>query len=198
MLELTKWARCLEELERKLPQQEYNTWIKPLQVEEKPGFLRILAPNDFVYDALEEKYLSKIKRFLASTGYLEGEVILEIGSLEQEEKKDNSKAPSKIPLLRQSGLQEFTFDSFVGGKSNQLARAAAIQVAESPGKAYNPLFISGGVGLGKTHLMHAVGNLINASHRTSRVVYVHSETFVSDMVKALQHNKISEFKREGS
>ena len=83
----------------------------------------------------------------------------------------------------------------MGGKSNQLARAAAIQVAESPGKAYNPFFISGGVGLGKTHLMHAVGNLINASNKTSRVVYVHSETFVSDMVKALQHNKISEFKR---
>ena len=182
MLESPKWARCLEELERRLPLQEYNTWIKPLQVEEKPGFLRILAPNDFVYDALEEKYLSKIKGFLASTGYDEGEVILEIGSLEQEEKKDNSNAPNKTPLLRQSGLQEFTFDSFVGGKSNQLARAAAIQVAESPGKAYNPLFISGGVGLGKTHLMHAVGNLINASNKSSRVVYVDSENIVSDIV----------------
>ena len=185
----------MEQLERKIPQQEYNTWIKPLQVEEKPNFLRILAPNDFVYDALQEKYLIKIKEVLAASGYDKRKVILEIGSLEQEGKKDKLKISDKVPLLRQSGLQEFTFDSFVGGKSNQLARAAAIQVAESPGKAYNPLFISGGVGLGKTHLMHAVGNLINASNKTSRVVYVHSETFVSDMVKALQHNKISEFKR---
>ncbi len=185
----------MEELERKIPQQEYNTWIKPLQIEEKPGLFRILAPNDFVYDALEEKYLIRIKEFLAASGYDKGEVILEVGSLEQEGEKDNLKISDKVPLLRQSGLQEFTFDSFVGGKSNQLARAAAIQVAESPGKAYNPLFISGGVGLGKTHLMHAVGNLINSSNKTSRVVYVHSETFVSDMVKALQHNKISEFKR---
>ncbi len=195
MLKSTTWATCLEELERKIPQQEYNTWIKPLQIEEKPGLFRILAPNDFVYDALEEKYLIRIKEFLAASGYDKGEVILEVGSLEQEGEKDNLKISDKVPLLRQSGLQEFTFDSFVGGKSNQLARAAAIQVAESPGKAYNPLFISGGVGLGKTHLMHAVGNLINSSNKTSRVVYVHSETFVSDMVKALQHNKISEFKR---
>ena len=195
MLKSTIWASCLEELERTIPQQEYNTWIKPLQIEEKHGLFKILAPNDFVYDALEEKYLIRIKEFLAASGYDKGEVILEVGSLEQEGEKDNLKISDKVPLLRQSGLQEFTFDSFVGGKSNQLARAAAIQVAESPGKAYNPLFISGGVGLGKTHLMHAVGNLINASNKTSRVVYVHSETFVSDMVKALQHNKISEFKR---
>ena len=83
LLKSTTWATCLEELERKIPQQEYNTWIKPLQIEEKPGLFRILAPNDFVYDALEEKYLIRIKEFLAASGYDKGEVILEVGSLEQ-------------------------------------------------------------------------------------------------------------------
>ncbi|CAN0421549.1 unnamed protein product, partial [Phaeothamnion confervicola] len=97
---------------------------------------------------------------------------------------------------RVNGLkQDFTFESFVEGKSNQLARAASLQVAENPGKAYNPLFICGGVGLGKTHLMHAVGNLIIAQKPAAQVVYLHSERFVADMVKALQHNAINEFKR---
>jgi len=89
----------------------------------------------------------------------------------------------------------FTFESFVEGKSNQLARAAAFQVAQNPGSAYNPLFIYGGVGLGKTHLMHAIGNLILAREPGAKVAYVHSERFVSDMVRGLQHNTIAEFKR---
>jgi len=188
------WPSCLAQLEKDIPTQEFNTWIKPLQVVEKLGYIRILAPNSFVYDALEEKYGTKIKGLLASSNYPNTKLILEVGSLETStrERKESSE---NEPLLRKSGLQEFTFESFIGGKSNQLARAAAMQVAESPGKAYNPLFISGGVGLGKTHLMHALGNLIDSSSYNSRVVYVHSETFVSDMVRALQHNKISEFKR---
>ncbi|MCB1819903.1 MAG: ATP-binding protein, partial [Gammaproteobacteria bacterium] len=90
---------------------------------------------------------------------------------------------------------QFTFDSFVEGKSNQLARAAATQVAENPGQAYNPLFLYGGVGLGKTHLMHAVGNFMMAQNPNAKVVYLHSERFVADMVKALQINAINEFKR---
>jgi len=183
-------------LEKEIPDQEFNTWIKPLQVVEKKNSFRILAPNSFVYDALEEKYGANIEAVIVSLGYKEIKVMFEVGSLEQAtERTDRRLNDNGPPLLRQSGLQDFTFESFVGGKSNQLARAAAMQVAESPGKAYNPLFISGGVGLGKTHLMHAVGNLIDSSNRSSRVVYVHSETFVSDMVRALQHNKITEFKR---
>ena len=90
---------------------------------------------------------------------------------------------------------ENTFDNFVEGKSNQLARAAAIQVAENPGYAYNPLFIYGGVGLGKTHLMHAIGNYLMAKKPDAKVVYLHSETFVATMVTALQLNAINEFKR---
>lgn len=187
------WLSCLNQLEKEIPTKEFNTWIKPLQVVEKKNSFRVLAPNSFVYDALEEKYGANIKAIIISLGHKEIKVLFEVGSLEQAtERRLESSGP---PLLRQSGLQDFTFESFVGGKSNQLARAAAMQVAESPGKAYNPLFISGGVGLGKTHLMHAVGNLIDSSNRRSRVVYVHSETFVSDMVRGLQHNKITEFKR---
>ena len=190
------WLSCLNQLEKEIPDQEFNTWIKPLQVVEKKNSFRILAPNSFVYDALEEKYGANIEAVIVSLGYKEIKVMFEVGSLEQAtERTDRRLNDNGPPLLRQSGLQDFTFESFVGGKSNQLARAAAMQVAESPGKAYNPLFISGGVGLGKTHLMHAVGNLIDSSNRSSRVVYVHSETFVSDMVRALQHNKITEFKR---
>ena len=187
------WSSCLNQLEKEIPSQEFNTWIKPLQVVEKNNFFRILAPNSFVFDALEEKYGANIEAIITSLGNKEIKVQFEVGSMEQAtDRKLDDKGP---PLLRKSGLQDFTFESFVGGKSNQLARAAAMQVAESPGKAYNPLFISGGVGLGKTHLMHAVGNLIDTSDRNSRVVYVHSETFVSDMVRGLQHNKITEFKR---
>ena len=185
----------MEELERKIPQQEYNTWIKPLQIEEKPGLFRILAPNDFVYDALEEKYLIRIKEFLAASGYDKGEVILEVGSLEQEGEKDNLKISDKVPLLRQSGLQEFTFDSFVGGKSNQLARAAAIQVAESPGKAYNPLFISGGVGLGKTHLMHAIAWELSTKRPDLNVLYLSAEQFMYRFVQSLRERKMMDFKQ---
>jgi chromosomal replication initiator protein len=102
---------------------------------------------------------------------------------------------TKGPRYENRLKSDFTFENFVEGKSNQLARAASLQIAEHPGKAYNPLFICGGVGLGKTHLMHAVGNLIVTSRPQANVVYLHSERFVADMVKGLQHNSIGDFKR---
>src|SRR4029434_6435921 len=113
----------------------------------------------------------------------------------------NGRAPANatrdVPAVLGSRLNpDFTFANFVEGKSNQLARAAAVQVAENPGRAYNPLFIYGGVGLGKTHLMHAVGNHIRARNKDARIAYVHSERFVGDMVRALQHNTISELDRK--
>jgi chromosomal replication initiator protein len=125
-------------------------------------------------------------------------VRLEVGSQTLTKPIASSKTSSgqTTKLRRNSSLNpNFTFDSFVEGKSNQLGRAASIQVAENPGKGYNPLLIYGGVGLGKTHLMHAVGNLILQHHPDANVVYLHSERFVADMVKALQHNTINEFKR---
>ncbi len=188
-----KWQNCLKSLEDELTPKEYNTWIKPLQCEESESHIKILAPNSFVFDILLEKYANLVTKIIKNNFNNNFEITFEIGS--SRIGNNFGRVKKKVPQFRKSGLQDFTFDSFVSGKSNQIARAAAIQVSESPGKTYNPLFISGGVGLGKTHLMHAVGNLITRVNSNSRVVYVHSEAFVQDMVRALQHNKINDFKK---
>ena len=197
------WNRCIRNLQAELPEQQFNTWIRPLQAVEDDGRLRLLAPNRFVVDWLKEHYVSRITEIVSVPG-TETEVIVEVGSRESSRPEaprsavqmrrptDSRPAPPPVASRLSPG---FTFDTFVEGKSNQLARAAASQVGENPGKSYNPLFIYGGVGLGKTHLMHAVGNTILAEKPNARVAYVHSERFVGDMVKGLQHNKISEFKR---
>jgi len=206
------WNYCLARLESELPAQQFNTWIRPLQCpEEQPaGKLRLYAPNAFVLDWVRKHYLSRIQEFLEEydpQGTLR--VNLEIGSLERrkpaaaalgpahssQEKPVSSASRSESEDLLININRSFTFDNYVEGKSNQLARAAGIQIGESPGKAYNPLFIYGGTGLGKTHLLHAIGNLI-AEHRPHyKVLYLHSEGFVSEMVKALQHNAIDAFKQ---
>ncbi len=187
------WLPCLRLLEERTTSTEFNTWIKPLQAIENNGEIILLSPNSFVQESLITKYKNLIIEAISSVSKTEYNVKFAIGTAKNRENQSTQKTNSNRNL-RNSGLQDFTFASFVGGKSNQLARAAAIQVAESPGRAYNPLFISGGVGLGKTHLMHALGNLIVENKTDAFVVYVHSETFVSDMVKALQHNKITQFK----
>ena len=188
------WEDCLRDLKNELSEKEYNTWIKPLQYEESENDIKVLAPNSFVFDTLLEKYAGLVTKVIKNYFDDYFEISFEIGSNRITDSSNKVKR-DRFPQFRKSGLQDFTFESFVGGKSNQIARAAAIQVSESPGKTYNPLFISGGVGLGKTHLMHAVGNLITKFNSNSRVVYVHSEAFVQDMVKALQHNKINDFKK---
>lgn len=211
---MKNWQRCLELLEGELPAQQYNTWIRPLQSIEETGVIRLLAPNAFVLDWVQNNYLQRLKELGNQIWSKESpEIRLEIGSistpnastleptLNQEPVVDEpvwSSASTKSPVYKIiSNLNEtFTFDNFVEGKSNQLARAASIQVGENPGKAYNPLFIYGGVGLGKTHLMHAVGNSITAANPDKRVIYLHSESFVSEMVKALQHNAIDDFKQK--
>jgi chromosomal replication initiator protein len=196
-------------LEGELPAQQYNTWIRPLQSVEEGHAIRLLAPNAFVLDWVQKNYL---KRFHELTSQVWNghapEIRLEIGSVASADRlnmpfgsQGHSQASSgqqkQAPKPLTSNLNtSFTFDSFVEGKSNQLARAASLQIAENPGKAYNPLFIYGGVGLGKTHLMHAVGNLIVNSNPGARVIYLHSESFVAEMVKALQHNSIDDFKQK--
>ena len=202
--ETTLWNRCIRDLKAELPEQQFNTWIRPLQAVESGSRLRLLAPNRFVVDWLHEHYLSRIADIVSATGS-DKDVVVEVGSREpaptvSEPRVDylapTQPTPQAEPALLASRLNPaFTFGSFVEGKSNQLARAAASQVGENPGKSYNPLFIYGGVGLGKTHLMHAVGNSILGSKPDAKVAYVHSERFVGDMVKGLQHNRISEFKR---
>jgi chromosomal replication initiator protein len=198
----TLWNQCTRVLQAELPEQQFNTWIRPLQAVDEGSVLRLLAPNRFVIDWVQQHYLERILEVVDDSD-TNTRVVVEVGSRQAEAGTERSPVPSTARPKARSGVAPiksrlnplFTFESFVEGKSNQLARAAASQVGENPGKSYNPLFIYGGVGLGKTHLMHAVGNAMVKNDPGARVSYVHSERFVSDMVKGLQHNRISEFKR---
>jgi chromosomal replication initiator protein len=200
----TLWHHCLRHLENEVPEQQFNTWVRPLQAVERDGELQLLAPNRFVVSWIEKNLFSRITELVSVAGQGgQPRVRLDIGSRpvdapQVEEPRNPSVSSAKPRELQVIGSRfnpEFTFASFVEGKSNQLARAAAHQVGENPGQAYNPLFIYGGVGLGKTHLMHAIGNLIRERNPGARIAYVHSERFVSEMVRALQHNAINEFKQ---
>ena len=192
------WSLCLRRLEHDLPARQFNTWIRPLQAITKDGELTLLAPNRFVRDQIEKDYLVDITRLAKALS--SGDIVISISigtghSANANPKKQAKKLGAQPPRFEGRLNPAFTFNNHVEGKSNQLARAAAKQVGENAGKAYNPLFLYGGVGLGKTHLMQAAGNLIQELRPTSTVVYVHSERFVADMVKALQHNAINDFKR---
>ena len=197
------WTRCVRALEDELPGEHFNTWVRPLQAVESSGALKLLAPNRFAVDWVNAHLLSRLGEIVR--GFVEGDapiVTVEVGSRGPEvvqirEPETNGVARPKRSEGIVVGVRlnpDFTFNGFVEGKSNQLAKAAAVQVAENPGRAYNPLFIYGGVGLGKTHLMQAVGHAIKARDPDARIAYIHSERFVSDMVIALQHNKMNEFK----
>ena len=200
----TLWHHCLRHLENEVPEQQFNTWVRPLQAVERDGELQLLAPNRFVVAWIEKNLYGRITELVSVAGTSGApRVRLEVGSRgadasppPESQISPNSAGKVKEPQVIGSRFNpEFTFASFVEGKSNQLAKAAAIQVGENPGRAYNPLFIYGGVGLGKTHLMHAVGNLIRERNPGARIAYVHSERFVSEMVRSLQHNTINEFKQ---
>jgi chromosomal replication initiator protein len=203
------WNRCLRVLENELPEQQFNTWVRPLQAIERNGELTLLAPNRYVIEWLGQNSLPRIKELIRAFAEDPApELVLDVGTRAgaaapvvaiNGTHTSSTGAATKVRRLAPTVLggpinSSFTFDSFVEGKSNQLAKAAAIQVAGNPGRAYNPLFIYGGVGLGKTHLMHAVANKIKENNSEARLAYVHSERFVGDMVKALQHNTINEFK----
>lgn len=202
------WEKCVGFLKGELTPAEFNTWILPLQAIEEGRRVRLFAPNRFVKDWVHKSYQDRILEVCArlSQGEVE-ELTFEIGSLRRgdvgEAKSVSPNLPGDITSVDASGHNrsdsnlnpEFTFDTFVEGKSNQIARAVAIQIGQNPGIAYNPLFIYGGVGLGKTHLMHAVGNEVLNSKPSARVIYLHSDRFVGEMVKALQHNRIDEFKK---
>lgn len=207
------WQQCTDRLEADLSEQEINTWIRPLQAIQGDGEMLLLAPNRFVLEWVKDNFSLKIngllKELSGDLGYrlnlgVGTEAIAASGNQSQPQASASPPnafnpeparpAPASARFTNNLNTN-FTFDNFVQGKSNQLARAAAQQVAQQPGEAYNPLFIYGGVGLGKTHLMHAIGNEILAHNNNARVVYLHSERFVDDMVKALQTNMIDEFKR---
>ena len=217
-MEISLWNQCLRRLEAELSEQSFNTWIRPLQAVEDGGRLRLLAPNRYVVDWVNQNCAARIGELVEELVPPPApQVVLEIGSRRApaamptqavdgitlpsappaRSAAPGTRAKPDTPMLQFGGRlnPDFTFSNFVEGKSNQLARAAAVQVAENPGRAYNPLFIYGGVGLGKTHLMHAVGNQIRTRNKDAKVAYVHSERFVGDMVRALQHNTINEFKQ---
>lgn len=224
------WKKCVSLLQGELPQQQFNTWIRPLQLDvqaSRSGRLVVLAPNRFVMDWVSAKYLGRLRELIQeSFPDRPADVILSISprpSPAHTELADQSSSPQTLSALDRSPVAPahpvskavsraapevegaikhqsfinpaFTFNNFVEGKSNQLARAAAMQIAENPGGAYNPLFIYGGVALGKTHLMHAIGNAILEKKPDAKIVYLSSERFVADMVKAFQLNAINEFKR---
>ena len=194
------WDHCLATLRSDLTEQQFNTWIKPLLViedEEGPS-LTLLAPNKFVVNWVQKNYLEQIK--VAAEKRLRAKTTVAISVGDQSiASGSTNKATKKTSLQRAVGAPLnplYTFEGFVAGKSNQIARAAAIQITENPGTSYNPFFIYGGVGLGKTHLMQSVGNKINSTNKETKVAYVHSERFVGEMVSALQHNTINSFKNQ--
>lgn len=211
------WNDCLNQLQGEISTKQFNTWLKPLQCEQHDDKLVLFAPNRFVLEWIKDKFLERISEVAKDNNAgTPISVQLEIGHKENltTSELDNNKSdlnvktsgefsvstPSKTNttthIHHNSNLNaSFTFDNFVEGKSNQLGRAASFQVAENPGTAYNPLFIYGGVGLGKTHLMHAVGNQILKNKPDAKIIYLHSERFVADMVKALQSNAMNEFKK---
>ncbi|MFZ8883701.1 MAG: chromosomal replication initiator protein DnaA [Litorivicinaceae bacterium] len=213
------WDICVEQLAAELTTEQLNTWIKPLQVEETVQSILLFAPNRFVKDWVTDRYLDRIQSFysqhvggtfqvtvrVGSSGLMAGATDRVVEVPKQSVQVNHQ--PVSQPKVREPAVVEgsikhsnrlnadFRFENFVEGKSNQLARAAAQRVSEKPGSEYNPLFLYGDTGLGKTHLMHAVGNQIRSHNPNAKIIYVHSERFVADMVKALQLNAIADFKR---
>lgn len=213
------WDRCLQQLEGELTEQQLNTWIRPLQATEQDSQLVIMAPNQHVLTEVESQFFPRIKEL---AGLLSGEdgVTIELGigsslltatrrSSQELERPSTETTGAFVDVYspvaseddflastRKANLNPtFSFDNFVEGKSNQLGRAAAMQIGQNPGKAYNPFFICGASGLGKTHLLHSVGNSIIRHNPRARVMYLNSERYVAEMVSALQRNTINDFKR---
>jgi chromosomal replication initiator protein len=202
------WNQCTSLLKQDLSESEFKTWIMPLQASEEGSRLRLFAPNRFVKDWVKQHYEQQIASLCigVSEGRVE-HVSFEIGTSRRDPQAAEQAASGDAggSVAGQGTVDQrradanlngsFNFETFVEGKSNQIARAASIQIGQNPGTAYNPLFVYGGVGLGKTHLMHAIGNSILDANQNARVIYVHSERFVSDMIRALQHNEIDRFKK---
>lgn len=219
------WQLCAERLQSELSAQNFNTWIRPLQSEFDGNVLILYAPNSYVVDWVKDKYLNQINEYLTAFASARNEesprVAFRVGGIETNAgaspvqdgsngsqistatvtRRQAQRAASwsqnatPMPAFESNIDEEYTFDNFVEGKSNQLALAAARQVAENPGGVYNPLFVYGGTGLGKTHLLHAVGNAILAHKKDAKVFYMRAERFVQDMVNALKNGTLDEMKR---
>lgn len=207
------WQRCLSILQEELPAQQFSMWIRPLQCVIDKNIMTLYAPNRFVLDWVRDKYVARINELVSFEENGNPPLLrFDVGSIPKSVNIPKHAESSFAPSMRDNSRQQlndpepnipkktnvrvnYTFDNFVEGKSNQLARAAASQVADNPGSAYNPLFIYGGTGLGKTHLLHAVGNGILLNKPNAKIAYMHSERFVQDMVRALQNNAMEKFKQ---
>ena len=197
------WRFCLAQFEKELPPQQFTTWIKPLQIRTDGDALTLVAPNRFVQQWIRDRFLLRIEQLAREHLQRPIEVRLALAAREIPNTVPNPTPPAVTaggvakPSSREvSRLNPaFTFETFVTGKANDLARAAAMQVAERPGLAYNPLFIYGGVGLGKTHLIQAIGNHLRAHAPETKIRYIHAEQYVSDVVRAYQHKSFDDFKR---
>ena len=211
------WPACLSRFEQELSTQQFNTWIKPLRTEIIDNNIRVIAPNKFVQQWVKDRFLNKIEG--VAEDFFSQDVVIEITTTtkkhvnangrattathSQKEKtaietKQTTSKPKKSNHIDKdySGLNpSFNFDNYVTGRANQLARAAAIQVADNPGQAYNPLFIYGGVGLGKTHLLQAIGNHLQQQNPQANIRYLHAERYVSDVVKAYENKAFDAFKK---
>jgi len=200
------WRRCLERLEGELSAEDLHTWLMPLQAREDADGLQLYAPNPYTLDVVRDRYLPRIEAMLALLNGQSLLVRLEVGSSAIAPVNGRHAAPVKpspSPAVAEAASVAFhhhldphyTFETFVEGKSNQLGKAAAMQVAQNPGRAYNPLLLYGGTGLGKTHLMHAAGNLMREHNPSFKVLYLRSEQFVGSMIEALRTKSMDEFKR---
>ncbi|HYA67021.1 MAG TPA: DnaA/Hda family protein, partial [Burkholderiaceae bacterium] len=209
---LSFWQDCSRVLERELTPQQFTAWIKPLKAIEfdaSTGNIHLRAPNRLKLDAVRAQFAARIQAVVSSILKRPVNVLFELEASDVPSSEDIQESPDAVAAAQDDGLGEvasppspplictsseslerarlnpaLTFDTFVTGKANQLARAAALQVAENPGGSYNPLFLYGGVGLGKTHLIHAVGNAILARRPSAKVRYIHAEQYVSDVVRA--------------
>jgi chromosomal replication initiator protein len=219
------WPLCLARLEAELSSQQFNTWIKPLAAEAAEDSVALLAPNRFIMQFIKDRFLARIQE-LAVELMGEVPVELRLGNPQQRPQHNTPVAPVTAPppasvaamatasanvatQAKQAAVKAmggghestrlnpaFTFETLVTGKGNQLARAAAVQIAENPGDpAYNPLFVYGGVGLGKTHLIQAIGNHVYQKNPQAKVRYIHAERYVADIMRAYQHKAFDEFKR---
>jgi chromosomal replication initiator protein len=215
------WKKCLADLSDEIDNQNlFNTWISPLHAQETSNKITLLAPNQFVFRWVKTHYMDLISQTVSKNSSETIEILLGIGIGKVDANKfeeatsqpdlqkpliksryDYRKKTTNIHFGGNNGETtgninpSFNFSNFVEGNSNRLAKAAALQVAQNPGQAYNPLFLYGGVGLGKTHLIHSMGNFIRSQNPEAKILYLHSERFVADMIKALQRNDMDNFKR---
>jgi chromosomal replication initiator protein len=189
------WHLCLQHLERELPAEDINTFIRPLEVVNTKNRTRLVAPNSYVRDHIAIHYLERIRDIYEHLDHERSSVSIEDGLPSETASNNRQPKPATVNVVTTGLNSRYRFDNFVLGKSNELGFAAASQIAQKPGEAYNPLLLYGSTGLGKTHLLHAIGNMIREQRPSTKVLYLDSERFVSDMIKALRHGSIDNFKK---